>query len=81
MGFVERELHKLGRALAVGEGDPRYPALFAAQLALSWTLDPERFTPPADYLRWDTPAETEGCSREGCQEVCLDISSQTSRAV
>lgn len=80
MGFVERELHELGRALTVGEGDPRYPALFAAQLALSWALDPERFTPPTSYFRADTPAETKGYSRAGCQEVCSDTSSQTSHA-
>lgn len=50
MGFVERELEKLGSALDNGVGDPSYPQMYAAQMALSYALDPTRFTSPSDYF-------------------------------
>jgi hypothetical protein len=50
MGFVERELEKLGIALDTGAANPRYPEIYAAQMALSYALDPTQFTCPSDYF-------------------------------
>lgn len=46
MGFVERELAKLSRALVSDPDGVRYAELYAAQQALSWSLDPQGFKPP-----------------------------------
>ena len=64
MGFVQREMERLGRALEVGEADPRYPAMFAAQLALSWAIDPYGFTSPSDYFMPNTRADSGDCLAE-----------------
>ena len=56
MGFVERELERLRSALDTGVGSPRYAEIYAAQMALSYALDPARFTCPSDYFSAGTEA-------------------------
>lgn len=51
MGYIERELGRLHKALDEGVGDPRYPEIYAAQQALSWALDPQAFRAPMAYLK------------------------------
>jgi len=50
MGFIDRELARLHRALDVGAGSPRYFELYAAQQALAWAMEPEGFASPSSYL-------------------------------
>jgi hypothetical protein len=46
VGFVLRELDRLATALLEPQPPNRYAELYAAQQALSWTLDPEHFASP-----------------------------------
>lgn len=64
MSFIQRELERLGRELVSGEEGPRHRQLFAAQLALSWAIDPTRFTSPADYLTAGRTVASAGCLGE-----------------
>ena len=46
MSFIQRELERLGVALRDPRSSDRYDALYTAQQALSWALDPEGFKSP-----------------------------------
>jgi hypothetical protein len=46
MGFVQREIDKIGMCLRGTPKGPRYDELYAAQQALSWSLDPFTFEAP-----------------------------------
>lgn len=59
MGFVDRELEKLSRALC--ENGDRYAELYAAQQALGWATDPKAFRSPYNMIM-GIPAETADCS-------------------
>lgn len=45
MTMIERELHKIQRAMAAESGS-RHRELYAAQQALAWVSDPECFKSP-----------------------------------
>jgi hypothetical protein len=46
MGFVQREIDKIGMCLRSTPKGPRYDELYAAQQALAWSLDPLNFETP-----------------------------------
>jgi hypothetical protein len=71
MGFVERELEKLNRALDDGVGNPRYPEIYAAQQALAWALDPEGFQSPSAFVTC-SEADSAGCSAGSRPAASLD---------
>lgn len=51
MSFVQRELDRVSRALqGEEEGTARRDALYVAQQALAWALDPDRFRSPYDMI-------------------------------
>jgi len=51
IGFVERQLEDIREALAVETDAERYCQLFAAQQALSWTLNPTMFDSPLNTIQ------------------------------
>lgn len=59
MSFVARELARIQSALGNPE-DPKYPALWAAQQALSWALEPTAFASPYVALTGNQEG-AEGC--------------------
>ena len=50
MGFVDRELEKLSRALCENPNGDRYAELYAAQQALGWATDPKAFRSPYNMI-------------------------------
>lgn len=50
MGFVTRELERLAVALREPQPPKRYCELYAAQQALSWSLDPLGYAAPHDVI-------------------------------
>ena len=46
MGFVQRELDRISKALAEASNGDRYTELYAAQQALAWALEPDAFKAP-----------------------------------
>jgi hypothetical protein len=46
VGFVARELALISKALLEPQSAKRYVELYAAQQALSWSLDPANFASP-----------------------------------
>lgn len=65
MSHMKDELHLTGEELRNNPDGPKYEQLYAAQQALSWATDPERFRSPYRMIM-DIPAETEGCP--GCPD-------------
>ena len=53
IGFVSRELDRIAAALREPQPPKRYVELYAAQQALSWSLDPEHFSAPLDTIQQD----------------------------
>jgi hypothetical protein len=51
IGFVARELDRLAIALREPQSPERYVELYAAQQALSWSLDPENFASPLQTIQ------------------------------
>ena len=51
VGFVARELDRLAVALREPQPPKRYVELYAAQQALSWSLDPENFASPLQTIQ------------------------------
>lgn len=49
MGFIERELNRIAVALREPRTEDEYTKLYAAQLALSWSLEPQMFKAPYDF--------------------------------
>lgn len=70
MGFVQRELERIECALHEPQSSERYCQLYAAQQALSWTLEPSGFASSYETivsgkvhpLIKDTQADSEDCS-------------------
>lgn len=60
MGFVDRELEKLSRALCENPDGEHYAELYAAQQALGWATDPKAFRSPYNMIM-GIPAETADC--------------------
>ncbi len=61
IGFVRRELEKIGVALRRPDLDPeRRAKLYAAQQALSWAVDPDQFASPLQAILRDAVATTAG---------------------
>jgi hypothetical protein len=50
MGFVEREMQRLGRDLCADPRPAREAEMYAAQQALAWVLDPEITMSPYDMF-------------------------------
>ena len=50
IGFVQRELVRLARALSEPQTDRDYCALYAAQQALQWALEPGGFMSPSEAV-------------------------------
>jgi len=59
MGFIDRELARLNRALDCGVGDSRYPEIYAAQQALAWVLEPAIAASPMAYLTGNAEASAD----------------------
>ena len=59
MGFIDRELARLNRALDDGAGGPRYYEIYAAQQALAWVLEPTLVAPPLAYLTGSAEASAD----------------------
>lgn len=62
MGFVERELARIQSALG-NPGDANFDCLFAAQQALSWSLEPTSFKSPFCSIT-GSPEASASCSAE-----------------
>jgi hypothetical protein len=50
MSFIQRELDRIGTALRQSQPGLRYSQLYAAQQALSWTIEPEIIAAPFDTI-------------------------------
>jgi hypothetical protein len=50
MGFIQRELDKIAVALREPRSAEEYSQLYAAQLALSWAIDPDMFAEPYGFI-------------------------------
>lgn len=61
MTYIQRELERIDRALDGAVGDPRFAEIYAASHALHWSLDPETFGAPSDYLA-SIPLGSPDCS-------------------
>ena len=73
MSFVQREITRLNMELATAPQGPRYAALYAAQQALAWSLDPSAFRAPYDSVM-GIPADSEDCLAESHPAGSLGIS-------
>jgi hypothetical protein len=63
MGFVRREIDRI-RVAILAEGDgPQRPALYAAQQALEWTIEPNGVRSPFDLVM-GTPVAQGDCPAE-----------------
>jgi hypothetical protein len=62
MSFIQRELARLGRALADAQGE-RAARLYAAQQALAWASEPTLVQAPYDFLTRSVEAYTD-CSAQ-----------------
>lgn len=60
MGFIERELERIAVALREPRSEDEYHQLYAAQQALSWSLEPTGFRKPYDTIL-DIPVKTGDC--------------------
>lgn len=60
MGFIGRELERLGHALCADPRPEREAELYAAQQALAWALDPAIAMSPYAMLT-DSAATGTGC--------------------
>lgn len=65
MGFIQRELERIGSALRDSPNANDYDRLYVAQQALAWATDPEGFKSPMRMIR-GTQEATEDCL------ACLD---------
>jgi hypothetical protein len=63
MGFVERELERIQSALG-DPSDPKQAALWAAQQALAWVLEPSGFQSPYGAITGDSSANSASYSVE-----------------
>ena len=79
MGFVDRELEKLSRALCENPNGDRYAELYAAQQALGWATDPMAFRSPYNMIM-GIPAETADCSVDIHRSPLPDIDAPKSDA-
>ena len=64
MGFVQREIDKIGLSLRGIPHGPRRDELYAAQQALAWSLDPLNFESPLAMIgrfNLNTREGLEGC--------------------
>lgn len=52
-GFIQRELARLRDALHETQTEEGYRALYAAQQALSWALEPGGYASPSDVIEKD----------------------------
>jgi hypothetical protein len=59
MGYLEREMTRLSKALV--DGGHRHAELYAAQQALAWALKPNGFASPLQMLT-GTQGDSEDCS-------------------
>jgi len=50
MGFIQRELDRIGSALRHTQPSNRYNELYAAQQALEWSLDPTSCASPLEMI-------------------------------
>lgn len=65
MGFIQRELDRIGDALRQPQPNNRYAELYAVQQALLWAIEPTDFKSPYDMLLvTSTPGGSEGCPAE-----------------
>lgn len=66
MGFIERELDRIGATLCSEPDAPDYDRLYAAQQALAWAMDPTGFASPIKHIRPDTQEDSRDCP--GCPD-------------
>jgi hypothetical protein len=66
MGFVERELMSLNRAIVSEENEWVRAKLYAAQQALSWVIEPDGFASPIQMIK-GTLGEKADCQGYSCQ--------------
>jgi hypothetical protein len=57
IGFVQRELDRVGSALRQPQSESNYAELYAVQQALLWVLEPTGFKSPYDMLLDATPVD------------------------
>jgi hypothetical protein len=50
MGFIDRELTRIATALREPRSGDEYRQLYAAQQALSWTLEPTGYKAPFEQI-------------------------------
>ena len=62
MGFVQRELDRLGRALCDGSAVEQYAEIYAAQQALAWALEPTLIKRPSQSYITRIAGDGEDCS-------------------
>lgn len=68
MGFVQRELERIGVALSQPQSTSRFLEFYAAQQALSWANDPTGFASPSKMIMGILEA-TEGCQPSSNPEL------------
>ena len=78
MGFIERELARLHKALDGAAGNPRQPEIYAAQQALCWALDPQAYASPFNFVT-GTQGGLEGYPECHSRPQSSDISGLTGR--
>lgn len=61
MGFIQRELDRIGEALRADPHGNDYDRLYAAQQALAWATDPDGFASPMKHIR-GTQEGSKDCS-------------------
>ncbi|MEO8244580.1 MAG: hypothetical protein ABI832_19980 [bacterium] len=63
MGFIQRELDRISAALSRNAESLGYDALYAAQQALAWVLEPTGIKPPLSMIM-GTQEATEDCQHD-----------------
>ena len=76
MGFIQRELDRLGDALRANPDANDYDLLYSAQQALSWATDPEGFKSPMRMIR-GTQEDLGDCSARPRQPQSSDTCSRS----
>jgi len=71
-GFVQRELERLAAALREPQPPDRYCALYAAQQALCWALEPGGYAAPSEVIENGLVQPLTG-TQEGSADCSADL--------